>query len=167
MQIGVWTVSRLMRSTNFIADSNAEAVIHRQRCQICNSPNSAEATVCAKCGVAFGKGSEIAARPGSKKIFKDPLAPRTQNMIYYPPFRPFGRGAVVAQLTVNQLVAGSNPAARANTRDCAEDFPPGWHSGDCASFVMRNYQGFESLTRLHRFLRKKSEFTPLRRRRQI
>ena len=26
----------------------------------------------------------------------------------------FGRGAVVAQLTVNQLVAGSNPAARAN-----------------------------------------------------
>ena len=25
----------------------------------------------------------------------------------------FGRGAVVAQLTVNQLVAGSNPAARA------------------------------------------------------
>lgn len=26
---------------------------------------------------------------------------------------------------------------------------PGWHSGDCASFVMRNYQGFESLTRLH------------------
>ena len=25
---------------------------------------------------------------------------------------------------------------------------PGWHSGDCASFVMRNYQGFESLTRL-------------------
>ena len=28
---------------------------------------------------------------------------------------------------------------------------PGWHSGDCASFVMRNYQGFESLTRLHFF----------------
>ena len=27
-------------------------------------------------------------------------------------------------------------------------FAPGWHSGDCASFVMRNYQGFESLTRL-------------------
>ena len=24
----------------------------------------------------------------------------------------------------------------------------GWHSGDCASFVMRNYQGFESLTQL-------------------
>lgn len=22
-------------------------------------------------------------------------------------------------------------------------FMPGWHSGDCASFVMRNYQGFE------------------------
>ena len=29
-------------------------------------------------------------------------------------FTPFGRGAVVAQLTVNQLVAGSNPAARAS-----------------------------------------------------
>ena len=28
-------------------------------------------------------------------------------------FTTFGRGAVVAQLTVNQLVAGSNPAARA------------------------------------------------------
>ena len=29
---------------------------------------------------------------------------------------------------------------------------PGWHSGDCASFVMRNYQGFESLTRLQRLI---------------
>ena len=34
-------------------------------------------------------------------------------------FTPFGRGAVVAQLTVNQLVAGSNPAARAS-----EDISP-------------------------------------------
>lgn len=33
---------------------------------------------------------------------------------------------------------------------------PGWHSGDCASFVMRNYQGFESLTRLHRKMKKKT-----------
>ena len=40
-------------------------------------------------------------------------------MIYYAPLNEssvlFGRGAVVAQLTVNQLVAGSNPAARANS----------------------------------------------------
>lgn len=38
-------------------------------------------------------------------------------MIYFAAFLTnimFGRGAVVAQLTVNQLVAGSNPAARAN-----------------------------------------------------
>lgn len=28
------------------------------------------------------------------------------------------------------------------------EFMLGWHSGDCASFVMRNYQGFESLTQL-------------------
>ena len=33
--------------------------------------------------------------------------------IIYAVFTTFGRGAVVAQLTVNQLVAGSNPAARA------------------------------------------------------
>ena len=42
------------------------------------------------------------------------------NVIYYAPFltlKPFGRGAVVAQLTVNQLVAGSNPAARANLKE--------------------------------------------------
>ena len=55
------------------------------------------------------------------------------------PFQ-FECGAVVAQLTVNQLVTGPNPVTRAM---------PGWHSGDCASFVMRNYQGFESLTWLH------------------
>ena len=38
------------------------------------------------------------------------------DMIYLGAFsngNQFGRGAVVAQLTVNQLVAGSNPAARA------------------------------------------------------
>ena len=34
------------------------------------------------------------------------------------------------------------------SKKCAETML-GWHSGDCASFVMRNYQGFESLTQLH------------------
>ena len=48
-----------------------------------------------------------------KKHKNTPLRRETQ--IWYNIRRfPFGRGAVVAQLTVNQLVAGSNPAARAN-----------------------------------------------------
>ena len=49
---------------------------------------------------------------------------RFRNLIYFTAFLKhilFGRGAVVAQLTVNQLVAGSNPAARANQASIFEN----------------------------------------------
>ena len=62
-------------------------------------------------------------RPTTKfyKILLHPLAHPPRFVIYYAPTTKFGCGAVVAQLTVNQLVAGSNPATRAkqiSTKRC-------------------------------------------------
>ena len=66
-------------------------------------------------------------------------------------YRKVGEPGLIRRFWEPKIV-GSNPTFPTILKQ--ESCLPGWHSGDCASFVMRNYQGFESLTRLHTILYK-------------